>query len=64
MDKFQVAHDVLLKLIETNKTGYDAEGIAGYSWEIADAMQDEADKRKERGFPESIKFEKLVINQD
>lgn len=41
-----MAHDVLLKLIETDKTGYDAEGIAGYAWEIADAMQAEADKRQ------------------
>ena len=50
MDKLTIATQVLLKLIETDKTGFDAEGIAGYAWEIADAMQAEAEKRisKER----------------
>lgn len=40
------AHEILLKLIETDKTGFDAEGIAGYAYEIAEAMQAEAKKRK------------------
>ena len=40
------AHEILLKLIETDKTGFDAEGIASYSYEIAKAMQAEADKLK------------------
>lgn len=42
------AHEILLKLIETNKTGFDAEGIAAYSYEIAEAMQSEAGKRKDK----------------
>lgn len=46
MDKLTIATQVLLKLIETDKTGFDAEGIAAYSFEIADAMQAEAEKRK------------------
>jgi len=40
------AHEILLKLIETDKTGFDAEGIAGYAYEIAEAMQAEAEKLK------------------
>lgn len=40
------AHEILLKLIETDKTGFDAEGIAGYAYEIAEAMQAEAEKSK------------------
>ena len=57
MDKPTIATQVLLKLIETDKTGFDAEGIAGYAWEIADAMQAEADKRKPCGLPEALKEE-------
>lgn len=54
MDIQEQAQEILLKLIETNKTGFDAEGIAAYAWEIVDAMQAEADKRKEKGVPEAI----------
>ena len=54
MDKLTIATKVLLKLIETNKTGFDAEGIAAYSFEIADAMQAEADKREPSGLPEAL----------
>lgn len=54
MDKLTIATQVLLKLIETDKTGFDAEGIAAYSFEIADAMQAEAEKRKPSGLPEAL----------
>lgn len=54
MDKLTIATQVLLKLIETDKTGFDAEGIAGYAWEITDAMQAEADKRESSGLPEAL----------
>lgn len=57
MDKLTIATQVLLKLIETDKTGFDAEGIAAYSFEIADAMQTEADKRKPSGLPDALKEE-------
>lgn len=57
MDKLTIATQVLLKLIETNKTGFDAEGIAGYAWEIADAMQAEADKRENKERPDVLKEE-------
>lgn len=40
------AHEILLKLIEIDKTGFDVEGIAGYAYEIAKAMQAEALKCK------------------
>lgn len=40
------AHEILLKLIKTDKTGFDAEGISAYAYEIAQAMQAEAEKRK------------------
>ena len=45
MNKLEMAMPILLKLIEVNKTGFDAEGIAIYTFEILDAMQAEADKR-------------------
>ena len=48
------AQQILLKLMETDKTGYDAEGISIYAYEIADAMQAEADKRKPKGLPEVL----------
>lgn len=50
MDKLAIATQVLLKLIETSKTGFDAERIAGYAWEITNAMQAEAEEliNKER----------------
>ena len=49
------AQQILLKLMETDKTGYDAEGISVYAYEIADAMQAEADKRKPKGLPEVLR---------
>lgn len=51
------AQQILLKLMETDKTGYDAEGISVYAYEIADAMQAEADKRKPKGLPEALQDE-------
>lgn len=48
------AQQILLKLMETDKTGYDAEGISIYAYEIADAMQAESDKRKPKGLPEAL----------
>ena len=48
------AQQILLKLMETDKTGYDAEGISIYAYEIADAMQAESDKRKPKGLPEVL----------
>ena len=43
--------------METDKTGYDAEGISIYAYEIADAMQAESDKRKPKGLPEVLQDE-------
>lgn len=54
MDKLTIATQVLLKLIETDKTGFDAEGVAGYAWEITDAMQAEADKRINKERPDVL----------
>ena len=48
------AQQILLKLMETDKTGYDAEGISIYAYEIADAMQAESDKRKPKGLPDVL----------
>ena len=45
MNKLETAMPILLKLIEVNKTGFDAEGIAAYAFEILDAMQEQADIR-------------------
>lgn len=48
------AQQILLKLMEAVKTGYDAEGISECAYEIADAMQAESDKRKPKGLPEVL----------
>lgn len=57
MDKLTIANQVLLKLIETDKTGFDAEGIAAYSFEIAEAMLAEAEKRESKERPDVLKEE-------
>lgn len=62
MDKLTIATQVLLKLIETDKTGFDAEGIAAYSFEIADAMQAEADKREKAEAEQKRKEVREMLN--
>lgn len=52
--KMNIAVEVLLKLIETDRTGFDAEGIAAYAWEITDAMYAEAGKREDKTRPEVL----------
>lgn len=64
MDKLTIATQVLLKLIETDKTGFDAEGIASYSFEIADAMQAEADKRNKAEAAQKRKEIREMLNAD
>ena len=44
MNKLQMAHEYLLKLMETNPK-LNAKYATEYVWEMADAMQAEADKR-------------------
>lgn len=39
------AQEILLKLLDEKVIIHDAEGIASAAWELADAMQAEADKR-------------------
>lgn len=63
MDKFQVAHEFAMMRMQKATAEDYLHGVS-LAWAYADAMQAEADKRKEKGVPESIKFEKLVINQD
>lgn len=58
------AQQILLKLMETDKTGYDAEGISIYAYEIADAMQAEADKRKPKGLPFEIEKYNPALGQN
>lgn len=62
MDKLTIATQVLLKLIETNKTGFDAGGIAAYSFEIADAMQAEAEKRNKAEAEQKRKEIREMLN--
>ena len=62
MDKLTIATQVLLKLIETNKTGFDAEGIAAYSFEIADAMQAEAKERNKAEAAQKRKEIREMLN--
>ena len=45
MNKLQMAHDYLLKLMETNPK-LNAKYATELVWEMADAMQAEADKRE------------------
>lgn len=65
MDKFKVAHDYAMKCVGNPNSALETiNQIVAFAWAYADAMQAEADKRKEKGVPDAIKFEKLVINQD
>ena len=52
MDKFQVAHDYAMEMA---RQGVSLKSCLKLGWRYADAMQVEADKRKEKGFPESLK---------
>lgn len=42
------AHEILIALIAADKgsLNYDADGIAGHAWEIAEAMQAQAEQRR------------------
>lgn len=51
MDKLTMAHEMALKIAES---GVSVDICAGLGWRYADAMQAEADKRKEKGLPEEI----------
>lgn len=53
MDKFQVAHEWYMKHSESPSFMHTE---IEQAWQYADAMQDEADKRKENGFPEVLKM--------
>lgn len=48
MNRNQMAHEYLLKLLETGHTGLEN---VQYAFNLADAMLEEANKRKETGFP-------------
>ena len=54
MNKLQMAHDYLLKLMEINPK-LNAKYATEFVWEMADAMQAEADKRKPSGFPDVLR---------
>ena len=59
MDKLTMAHEYA---IEMAKQGIPLKSCKELGWKYADAMQAEADKRKEKGFPEAIKFPELVAH--
>lgn len=53
MDKLTMAHEWAMKSIEMG-WGSSESDRAKFAWQYADAMQAEADKRKEKGVPEVI----------
>jgi hypothetical protein len=55
MDKMQMAHDFAMKLVGNPNTPLKTmESIVDASWEYADAMQAEADKRSKVERPEIL----------
>lgn len=63
MDKLQMAHDWAMKHGKV-ESFIDRENTVDLAWEYADAMQAEADKRKEKGVPEAIKGKKSIREID
>lgn len=55
MDKFQVAHEYAMQYMQSKFHLETKEELIALSWEYADSMQDEADKRKEKGVPDVLK---------
>lgn len=57
MDKLQMAHEYFqetIKFIRENSINHEFNEIIKESWEYADAMQAEADKRAVKGVPEAL----------
>ena len=54
MNKLEMAHDYLLKLMETNPK-LNAKYATEFVWEMVDAMQAEADKRVNMERPDVLK---------
>lgn len=63
MDKLQMAHDWAMKHGKADSF-IDRENTVDLAWEYADAMQAEADKRKEKGVPEAINGKKSIREID
>lgn len=56
MDKMKLAHEYAMKHIQEGwDINYDV--LVAEAWQYADAMQAEADKRKPKGLPESLREE-------
>lgn len=57
MDKLQMAHEYALSAHKNPNISatHNPEDLASRAWRYADAMQAEADKRKETGLPEATK---------
>lgn len=55
IDKEKRAHDYAKILLASNHSFDDNEHLAREAWELVDAMQAEADKRKVVGVPEAIR---------
>lgn len=54
MDKLKLAHDYVLKQMESLSENSTMQSLVSVAWEYADAMQAEADKREPSGLPDSL----------
>ena len=54
MDKLTMAHEYAMKHLENSEGKITMHSLCLFAWQYADAMQAEADKRKEKGVPEAI----------
>ena len=63
LDKAKMAHDYLLKLMETNPK-LNAKYATEFVWEMVDAMQAEADKRNKAEAEQKRKAIREMINAD
>lgn len=58
MDKLKLAHEFSMKLVGNPTTPLkDMDSIIAASWQYADAMQAEAEKREPKGLPEALREE-------
>lgn len=70
MDKLQMAHEYMLQMLKTTHANHgflnsdEIGNLTETAWAIADAMQAEADSRKEKGVPEAIKGKKSIREID
>lgn len=64
MDKFQVAHEWAMKTMEKSRPFMSTNDLVKSSWQYADAMQAEADKRKKEEAEQKRKEMREMLNAE